>query len=282
MTEVANTESAEPVDVGAAEDDPQAVNESTGEVSVDTPDRDPNESGALSASQQANVRRLIQQRDQQWQEWTRQQQNSEGQTANQAAEFDELTKEIRGYYTDDEVGQKTFETIEKHLAKRVGSGENITMQDVRNEAAAAAGAAAGNVRSQVQSGVVITNELKSLVNEGVISTASEKRIVEAEYTSRLDDPQMAQAASTPHGAQMILKGVVYDLIKGKKIKPGAKPKPPTNPFSSGGNGSPASVTNSDALDPSKSPFASVRAMSQEQMDDAANTSRSHFAGAANG
>ena len=88
MTEVANTASTEPVDAGAVEDDPQAVNESTGEVSVDTPDRDPNESGALSASQQANVRRLIQQRDQQWQEWTRQQQNNEGQTAHQAAEFD--------------------------------------------------------------------------------------------------------------------------------------------------------------------------------------------------
>ena len=282
MTEVANTESTEPVDTGAAENDPQAVDESTRETTVDTPDRDPNESGALSTSQQANVRRLIQQRDHQWQEWTRQQQNNESQTDHQAAEFDELTREIRGYYTDDEVGQKTFETIEKHLSRRIGSGEQVTMQDVRNEAASAAGAAAGNVRSQVQSGVVITNELRSLVDEGVISTASEKRIVEAEYTARLDNPQMAQAASTPHGAQMILKGVVYDLIKGKKIKPGAKPKPPTNPFSSGGNGSPASVTNSDTLDPSKSPFASVRAMSQEQMDDAANTSRLHFAGAANG
>jgi hypothetical protein len=279
MTEVANTESAEPVDASAAEpDDPQAVDASTEEASVDTPDREPSDSGALSASQQANVRRLIQQRDQQWQDWTRQQQNQQTQTASEAAVLDELTTEIRGYYTDDEVGQKTFETIEKHLKKRLGSGERVTMQDVRNVAAQEA----GNVRNQVQSGVAITNEVKALVTEGVISTASEQRIVEAEYTARLDDPQMAQAASTPQGAEMILKGVVYDLIKGKKIKPGAKPKAPVNPLSSGGNGSPSRPVKSESLDPSKSPFASVRAMSEDDVKAAANTSHSHFSGAANG
>ena len=281
MTEVVdNTSATEPVDASAADPDPQAVDKEEGTEPTSTPDSEPSDSGALNSTQQATVRRLMEQRDQQWQQWHQGQRNAQAnagaQSAAAAAEVDEMTQELRGLYTDDEVGQKT---IEKHLKKRLaagGQGPNASQvaQIARQEA--------DKVRNQVQSGVAVTNEVRALVSEGVISTQSEQRIVEAEYTNRLSDPSMAQAASTPIGAEMILKGVVYDLIKTKKIKPGAKPKPPANPLTSGGNGSPSPVASKEALDPRKSPFASVRAMSEADVRAAADTSRGNFAGAANG
>ena len=146
MTEVADhVDTTEPVDASAADPDPQAVDTSTETDSVDSPDSDA-QSGALNASQQATVRRLIGQRDQQWQQWHQSQQQTATATAAETAEVDEMTQELRGLYTDDEVGQKTFETIEKHLKRRMGTGtQSLTPEQVANIARGEA----DKVRNQV-------------------------------------------------------------------------------------------------------------------------------------
>jgi len=280
MTEVVDPAVVEePVDASANEPDPQAVEQPDADAGTPDTESAGEESRALSANQQAQVRRLIQHRDRQWQDYMQSAKGDSTDNNGDASEkTDELATDIRALYTNDDVGQKTFETIERHIQKRMGSNQSLSSEEVHNIAENAA----NKVRGQVQSGVAITNEVKALANQGVISTASEQRIVEKEYSNRLSDPQIAEAASTPMGAEMILKGVVYDLIKDKKIKPGAKRKQPTSPMQAGGNGSPLAASSKEMLDPQKSPFASVRALSTDDMKAAADVSRNNYSGARHG
>tara|TARA_R110000787_G_scaffold31886_1_gene84395 strand:- start:6968 stop:7792 length:825 start_codon:yes stop_codon:yes gene_type:complete len=244
------------------------------------------ESGALSMEQQDRVRGMIQQRDTQWQQWAadkvRQTQQTQQAPANAAPVTDEVGDDLRALYTDDDVGQKTFDTIEKHIRKRIGPGQQ--RPPTRAEIAAIARGESDKVRNQVQSGVTVTNEVNNLVQRGVISGGTEKSLVEQEYTSRLANPQVATAAQTPGGAEMILKTVVYDLISDGKIKPGSKPKQPSgSPLQPGGNGSPApGAPDLASLDKSKSPFASVRAMSDADVKENRAVSAGNFGRASNG
>ena len=270
--------SGEPPDAGANDPDPQAVE--SGDVVDPQPVSDPVDEGKLTAGQQERVRQMIQQRDNQWNQHVQGlQQARNGDAAAQAkadTESDTRTKEIRALYANDEVGQRTFDAIEKHLELRAVAGEKVTMADVRR----VSDESANTVRNQVQSGVAITNEVKALRETGVLGTMQEQKVVEQEYTNRLQDPQMAQAASTPIGAEMILKGVVYDCIKAGKVKPGTKPKPPESPFSPSGPGS--SPQAPAPVDHSQSPFAGVRALTADQAKSADATSIKNFAGGVHG
>ena len=126
-------------------------------------------------------------------------------------------------------------------------------------------AAAQQVQDRLQSGANITSEVESLVASGVIQP-TEARSVQQAYSAKLRDPGMSQAASSPANAAYILKSIVYDMVKNKEIRPFTRPAQPTSPLTSS-PGSPARAEESVSLDPSKSPFKSVRQMTPERFKE---------------
>ena len=247
---------------------PEAVQEVT-ETPSESPAPSPS-SDELTPAQQERARELvlqaIQRRDQQWQQRIQQQESQkpvqEPKQAPIADEEDDIDAQIAALYSDDDTGRATQKAISQHLRlmlKKMGAGSGLTEEQVRNIAAEAA----GGVRNEIRSGLSVNEEVSDLVRSGVIS-GNESAIVQKEYQKVLRDPQMAQAAADPANAPWILKGVVYDLVKAGKLKPGAERKRPKNPMSPGGPGGAAPKA---TIDPKASPFKTVRSLSAEKLKE---------------
>lgn len=221
------------------------------------------------------VQRLIATRDRQWQEWAANQPAlALPETTPPATEPSvNVDDEIAALYSDDEVGKRTRAAIDKHfellLRKR---GLDASDRLTRDEVAQIAEAASGKVRDQIRSGLTVTQEVSDYVNRGVISD-DDAAILQRTYTAVLNLPQMRAAAEDPANAPWILKGVFADLVKEGKIKPFSKPRP-TNPLQPGGSGNAA--PKAPTVDPSTSPFKSVRALSKEALSKARETSRRNY------
>ncbi len=230
------------------------------------PSGDPFNPSDPSPNAREFVQNVVKERDRQWSEREAVLQAevnalkvSQAQPQNTESDVD---NQIAGLYTDDEVGRRTREAIDRHLELRgLTNTNNLTEEEVRR----IAGESAGRVRDQIHAGYATTREVDELVQRNVIGSA-DKSIVQREWTTRLSDPAYAQLVNNPQAAEGALKVVVYDLIKEGKIKPYSR-KRPTNPLQPGGNGSPPQrEATPDSIDPSRSPFASVRKMSKEDAE----------------
>ena len=239
------------------------------------PQADPN---TFTTAQQGMLKRVIQHRDAQWQQHMQQQQQAQPQQV-QEPQTDVETR-ARKLYTDDEVGQKTYEAIRDHM--KIAGEETAGQQAdtvTREEAASLAAAAADQVRNQVQSGYKITQTVTDLVLTGAIKP-EDAQTVQTEFDARMVDPTTAQVASTPAGAEIVLKNVVYDLVmKDKKITPHPQPVAPTPVFTPGGNGAPVAPEQNPQLDPQNSPFQAVRDLDKARMIELDGISKANYKGA---
>jgi hypothetical protein len=245
----------------------------------------------LTPAQQERLKQTlhqaITQRDQQWQQQVQtQQQQVQAQQQQQPQPqpapnpTDEVDSEIAALYTDDEVGRRTRQAVDKHISlmiKKLGvdPSNSLTVKDVQQIAAGES----GRVRDQIRSGLTITQEVSELVARNVIND-EDAAVVQQAYTQELQKPSMRAAADNPANSPFILKSVVYDLIKGKKIIPYARPKRPTNPLQPGGPG--VTPLAEEPINPAASPFQSVRNMDKDQLAKVRNRSKNNYEAANRG
>ncbi len=271
---------AEELSEEASHSHPESVQSSeAAEASVEespAPPDDPFNPSDPSPNAREFVQNIVKERDRQWSEREAALQAEvnalrTSQTQSQSTESN-VESQIAGLYTDDEVGRRTREAIDRHLELRGLTNTNSLTED---EVRKIAGESAGRVRDQIHAGYATTREVDELVHRNVIGDA-DKSIVQREWSTRLSDPSYAQLVDNPQAAEGALKVVVYDLIKEGKIKPYSR-KRPTNPLQPGGNGSPPPrEATPDSVDPSRSPFASVRKMSKEDAERIDNLSTGNY------
>ena len=230
---------------------------------------------------QAEVDRAIQARDSQWMahnESQKAQPPSDHQRHAEPEPSNDYTTEIDNLYTNDETGHRTKDAIDKHfklLIKSMGLESNLTEDQVRNIASSESGL----VRDQIRTGLAITQEVQDLVARGLIAD-EEAGLVQSAYSKAISAPGMKDAGSNPANAPYILKSVFYDMVKDGKLKPGAPRRRPSNPMQPGGNGAPASAP--EAIDPSTSPFQSVRNMDKNKLSSVREASKENYARANRG
>jgi len=217
------------------------------------------------------VTTAIEQRDTQWQAEIGRREQAATQAAQEtsqpdptpAASSDDIDEQIAALYTDDKTGRETQRAITNHLNLMLqklgisGGNSGLTVEDVQKIAAEQA----GTVRNEIRSGLSVNQEVEELVTGGVIAPA-EAKMVQARYSETLRQPGMQESAADPNNSSWIIKGVVYDLVKEGKLKPGAPRKRPTPAIAPGGPGySPAPAT----IDSSSSPFKSIREMGTDKL-----------------
>lgn len=282
MTEIVDGAVDQTVDPGQ---DPAPAPEPVAQESYEDPPQDatpdpaptPEYTPAQQAQIQAYLRTVLESRDKQWQERLAQiQQTPSPEPAAPSPGTPDVTEdidaEIAALYSPDEAGTRTRSAIEKHvklLLKKSGLDKSgLTLEDVRKIAAEESGV----VRNELRSGLSVTQEVQDLASRGVIGDDDISE-VQKRYNQVLAQPGMQQAAANPNNAPWILKGVVYDLVKEGKIKPYSKPRRPTNPLAPSG---PGGAPKPEPIDPSKSPFSSVRNMKKEELEAVRNLSTSNY------
>ena len=222
---------------------------------------------------QAHINAAVLERDRQYREW-----EAQKKPAPAPEPKNDVDAEIAALYSDDESGKRTRETIERHLnlkmqAMGIDPSASLTREDVEKIAAQQSGL----VREQIRSGLTITQEVQDLVARNVIGT-DDAAVVQQAYSQTIASPHMKEAADNPANAPWILKGVVYDLIKSGKVKPDSKPRN-TTPLTPSG---PAPEAKPAPVDPSTSPFPSVKKLNKETLEAARATSLRNYERATRG
>jgi hypothetical protein len=233
---------------------------------------------AFTTEQEEVVRRLIGERDKQWQGYMEQQTPAAAEAAPAPTHDvvpDQIESDISALYTDDDAGRAIRRSVETHfnlLLKKEGldADDKITRSDVER----IANDRANMVREQLRSGLSINDEVSDLVKRGVIGV-DDAAVVQEGYSSSLSSPGMKEAAENPKNAPWILKGVVYDLVKSGKIRPYSKKARATNPLQPSGAGA-AAAPAPPSEDPLTSPFASVRNLSKDQLKSARASSTTNY------
>lgn len=237
------------------------------------PEPDPSR---FTPEQEQRVMAMIQERDRQWE--ARNAAEAVAKPAPAPAPAPDVDAEIAALYSDDENGKRTRETIERHLnLKMQAMGIDPSASLTREEVQQIAAQQSGLVREQIRSGLTITQEVQDLVARNVIGD-DDAAVVQKAYSQTIASPAMKNAADNPANAPWILKGVVYDLIKSGKVKPDLQRRN-TNPLTPAG---PAPEAKPAPIDPSTSPFPSIKKTSKEALEAARATSLRNFKGANGG